>query len=67
MLDRLRNLPRDARDTLFLLLVIAAVLAPQAGRLPLWCSLLAVGVLAAAVLIRRIIAPGASTTVTRNE
>ena len=45
MLDRIHNLPRDARDTLFLLLVIAAVLAPQASRLPLWCSALAVGVL----------------------
>ena len=46
MRARLQQLPRDARDTLFLLLVIAAVLAPQAGRLPLWCSALAVGVLA---------------------
>ena len=46
MLERLHRLPRDARDTLFLLLVIAVVLAPQAGRLPLWCSLLAVAVLA---------------------
>jgi len=46
MLERLRNLPRDARDTLFLLLVIGTVLAPQASRLPLWCSLLAAGVLA---------------------
>jgi transglutaminase-like putative cysteine protease len=45
MLDRLQQLPRDARDTLFLLLVIATVLAPQAARLPLWCSLLAVVVL----------------------
>ena len=45
MLERLYKLPRDARDTLFLLLVIAAVLAPQAGRLPLWCSALAVAVL----------------------
>ena len=46
MLEKLRHLPRDARDTLFLLLVIASVLAPQAGHLPLWCSLLALGVLA---------------------
>ena len=35
----LRSLPRDGRDTLFLLAVIAWVLLPQAGRLPLWCSL----------------------------
>jgi transglutaminase-like putative cysteine protease len=46
MLERFRHLPRDARDTLFLLLVIAWVLAPQIGRLPLWCSALAIGVLA---------------------
>ena len=34
-------LPRDARDTLFLLSVIAWVLLPQTGNLPLWCSSLA--------------------------
>ena len=34
----LRTLPRDSRDTLFLLAVIAWVLLPQAGHLPLWCS-----------------------------
>ena len=45
MLDTLRQLPRDARDTLFLLLVIASVLTPQLGHLPVWCSLLAGGVL----------------------
>jgi len=45
MLDKLRHLPRDARDTLFLLLVIAWVLLPQLGRLPLWCSALALLVL----------------------
>jgi transglutaminase-like putative cysteine protease len=39
--SRLGNLPRDSRDTLFLLLVIAWVLAPQTPHLPLWCSLLA--------------------------
>ena len=37
-LATLRSLPRDGRDTLFLLAVIAWVLLPQAGRLPLWCS-----------------------------
>ena len=45
MLERLKHLPRDARDTLFLLLVIAWVIAPQVGNLPLWCSALALGVL----------------------
>ncbi len=39
------NLPRDSRDTLFLLLVIAWVLLPQVEHLPLWCSALAAGVL----------------------
>ena len=34
----LRSLPRDSRDTLFLLAVIAWVLLPQALRLPLWCG-----------------------------
>ena len=38
-------LPRDARDTLFLLTVIAWVLLPQVGNLPLWCSSLAGAVL----------------------
>ena len=41
----LRNLPRDSRDTLFLLLVIAWVLLPQTPYLPLWCSALAASVL----------------------
>jgi transglutaminase-like putative cysteine protease len=45
MLNKLANLPRDSRDTLFLLLVIAWVLLPQLGRLPLWCGGLAAGVL----------------------
>jgi transglutaminase-like putative cysteine protease len=43
---RLAALPRDARDTLFLLAVIAWVLLPHIGHLPWWCSLLAAGVLA---------------------
>ena len=38
-LATLRTLPREGRDTLFLLAVIAWLLLPQAGRLPLWCSL----------------------------
>jgi hypothetical protein len=45
MLKRLQQLPRDSRDTLFLLLVIAWVVLPQVGRLPMWCNLLTAGVL----------------------
>ena len=41
MLQALKNLPREARDTLFLLAVIACVIAPQVGNLPLWCSAMA--------------------------
>ena len=41
MLARLKTLPRDARDTLFLLAIIAWVLLPQVGHLPWWCSALA--------------------------
>jgi len=41
----LRKLPRDSRDTLFLLAVMAWVLLPQVGHLPLWCSALAAAVL----------------------
>src|SRR6218665_2547770 len=43
--QRLEALPRDARDTLFLLCVIAWVIAPQVGVLPVWVSLLAGGLL----------------------
>jgi transglutaminase-like putative cysteine protease len=43
--NTLKNLPRDSRDTLFLLLVIAAVVLPQVAHLPLWCSGLVMGVL----------------------
>ncbi|MCW5263489.1 DUF3488 domain-containing protein [Verminephrobacter eiseniae] len=43
--QRLDALPRDARDTLFLLCVIAWVIAPQVGVLPVWVSLLAGGLL----------------------
>ncbi len=38
LLHRLAHLPRDTRDTLFLLAVIAWVILPQTGHLPLWCS-----------------------------
>ena len=42
---RLNNLPRDTRDTLFLLLVIVWILLPQTTSLPVWCSALAGAVL----------------------
>ena len=45
MLTKLNALPRDSRDTLFLLAVIAWVVLPQVSNLPLWCSLLAAAVL----------------------
>lgn len=44
----LRHLPRDTRDTLFLLLIIAWVLAPLLRQLPLWC-----GALSALVIVWR--------------
>ncbi len=44
-LANLKHLPREARDTLFLLLVIAWILLPQFGSLPPWCSAMACGVL----------------------
>ena len=40
-----KSLPRDSRDTLFLLAVIAWVLLPQVAHLPIWCSALAAAVL----------------------
>ncbi len=43
--NKAQSLPRESRDTLFLLLVIAWVIAPQTPQLPLWCSALAVGML----------------------
>jgi protein-glutamine gamma-glutamyltransferase len=45
LINTLSNLPRDSRDTLFLLLVITAVVLPQISHLPLWCSGLVAGVL----------------------
>ncbi|MDB5964460.1 MAG: transglutaminase-like protein [Polaromonas sp.] len=45
-LATLRALPRDSRDTVFLLAVITWVLLPQAAHLPFWCNALAVAVLA---------------------
>ena len=40
------HLPRDTRDTLFVLAVIAWVIAPLTPELPLWCSLLSAAVMA---------------------
>jgi transglutaminase-like putative cysteine protease len=45
VLQRLTHLPREARDTLFLLLVIAWLILPQVGRLPVWCSAMAAAIL----------------------
>ena len=45
LMQRCSSLPRDSRDTLFLLLIIAWVLLPQTPHLPLWCSSLAGAVL----------------------
>ena len=43
--QRLTKLPREARDTLFLLLVLSWVLMPLTATLPLWASALAYGLL----------------------
>lgn len=37
-LYRIRHLPREARDTLFLLLVVAWIILPLGTTLPAWCS-----------------------------
>jgi len=37
-LSTLTHLPRETRDTLFMLLVIGWVVAPMLGELPLWCG-----------------------------
>ena len=39
--ERLRHLPRDTRDTLFLLCVIAWITLPQVAHLPVWCTSMA--------------------------
>jgi transglutaminase-like putative cysteine protease len=38
LMTQLAALPRDARDTLFLLTVIALIVLPQVENLPWWCS-----------------------------
>ena len=45
MFKALKTLPREARDTLFLLAVIAWIIAPQVGNLPVWCSAMAATIL----------------------
>ncbi|MCF8160469.1 MAG: DUF3488 and transglutaminase-like domain-containing protein [Polaromonas sp.] len=44
-LPTLSHLPRDTRDTLFVLAVIAWVVAPLIPELPLWCSLVSAAVM----------------------
>lgn len=45
ILSRWNSLPREARDTLFVLLVVSWVLMPQITQLQAWCSTLAGGLL----------------------
>lgn len=45
LLYRIKHLPRDTRDTLFLLIVIAWIVLPQTDHLPPWCSAMAALVL----------------------
>jgi protein-glutamine gamma-glutamyltransferase len=54
------RLPRDARDTLFLLAVIAWTVLPHVSHLPWWCSLLTATMLAwrAILAIRQAPLPG---------
>jgi protein-glutamine gamma-glutamyltransferase len=44
-LQRLSSLPRETRDTFFLLAVIAWTVLPHLSHLPLWCAVLTGGVL----------------------
>jgi protein-glutamine gamma-glutamyltransferase len=57
---RWRHLPREARDTLFLLGVIAWTVVPHLPHLPLWCGLLTAAVLAwrARLALRNTTLPG---------
>jgi len=45
MRQTLHTLPREAQDTLLLLVVIGWILAPQIPNLPLWCSAMALCIL----------------------
>jgi protein-glutamine gamma-glutamyltransferase len=55
-----RHLPRETRDTLFLLGVIGWTVAPHVSHLPLWCSVLTAGVLLwrALLAVRQAALPG---------
>lgn len=55
-----KHLPREARDALFLLAVIAWTIAPHASHLPLWCTLLSAAVIAwrALLAVRNAPLPG---------
>ncbi len=55
-----RHLPRETRDTLFLIGVIAWTVAPHVTHLPLWCSGLTAGVLLwrALLALRQAALPG---------
>src|SRR5262245_43354518 len=44
-LERRYAWPRETRDTLFLLAILGWTVLPHLTRLPLWCSVLAIGVL----------------------
>ena len=44
-MQRLRRLPRETRDTLFLLAVMAWTIVPHVSHLPLWCVVLAAAML----------------------
>ena len=45
LIERWRRLPRDARDTLFLLAVIGWTVLPHVPNLPAWCAALALALL----------------------
>ncbi len=45
LLERAAHLPRDARDTLFQLAVIAWTVAPHLLHLPLWCAVMTLALL----------------------
>jgi len=46
MAQTLAHLPRDTRDTLFLLFVVACCVGPLAGHLPVWATALTFALLA---------------------
>ncbi|GAB2457191.1 protein-glutamine gamma-glutamyltransferase TgpA [Comamonas humi] len=53
--NTIANLPRDVRDTVFLLCVVAWIILPQLGTLPVWASALALAMLLwrGAIAVRR--------------